>query len=145
MVFNPDSITPPEDLLLTWEEAPLNSLRDDYIVAARWGAAQAVDALKHQWPEPISDRPPTKEDGNGDGGWVQYFERETWFLAHWESVALNKLPWLHTKNWRPRPEPTLKEQALEILLGQHQITEITYQQVQTIRAALALIPDEPGG
>jgi hypothetical protein len=112
-MFDPNSITPSEELLEDWRCAgPDSSIHDlelfkDYIIAARWGAAQAVKALRHQWPEPITDRRPTAEDGDS-GGLVQCLWGGRWSLCLWSRVANSHYDWLHIPNWRPRPEPTLK-------------------------------------
>jgi hypothetical protein len=138
MTFDPNSITPPEDLMRTWRAEP-SSLLD----AARWGAAQAVEALRHQWPEPIRDRFPTYEDSD-DHGFVQYLSSAGWVLAKWKTVNFLNHFWLHTPSWRLR---TIKEKALDILDVTHfgdDKVEITHDELETLRAALALIPDEPG-
>jgi hypothetical protein len=145
--FDPNSITPSEELLEEWYESPQdpfihdNELRKDYILAARWGARQAAEALRHQWPEPITDRPPTEKDGDGNG-LVQYLSCDKWNYGRWNHVATLGYCWLHTSRWRPKPEPTLKQQALEILFWDNAKTEITHEQVLTLRAAVALIPEE---
>jgi hypothetical protein len=144
--FDPNGITPPEELLEKWYRSPQdlyngNGLKADYIVAARWGAAKAAEALRHQWPEAITDRPPTEEDAD-KGGWVQAWDKH----GHIDLVDYrhtNGLPWLHTPSWRPvEPEPTLKQKALEILFWDSAKIEITHEQVLILRAALDLIPEE---
>ena len=115
MTFDPTSIKPPVELMAE----RMNSLQThhyvDYTFFARWGAAQAVEALRHQWPEPIADRPPTEEDGD-ECGFVQYLFAGTWKHGPWQNVARDpRFNWLHTPNWRPKPEPTEKEQALKLL------------------------------
>jgi hypothetical protein len=145
--FDPNSITPSEELLGEWCSSPAdplihdNVVKKDYILAARWGASQAVEALRHQWPEPITDRPPTEKDGDGNGT-VLYLGCGKWDFAGWHYVAARRYDWLHTPGWRPKPETTLKRQALEILFWDGPKTEITHEQVLTLRAALALIPEE---
>jgi hypothetical protein len=118
-MFDPNSITPSEELLDDWRRAgPDSSIHNfglfkDYIIAARWGAAQAVEALRHQWPLPITDRRPTAEDGDKTG-WVQVWDEH----GHIDLVDYrhtNGLPWLHTPRWRPKPEPTPKQRARELL------------------------------
>jgi hypothetical protein len=121
-MFDPNSITPSEELLDDWRRAGPdssihgNELFKDYILAARWGAAQAFEALRHQWPEPIKrQRRPTEEDGD-ECGFVQYLFSGRWNYESWENVAKKQQPvWLHTPNWRPKPEPTPKQRALELL------------------------------
>jgi hypothetical protein len=92
--------------------------------AYRAGAQAAVDALKHQWPEPITDRPPTEEDGD-KLLCVQYLdEYGQWDIAMWESVAKDGDPWLHTPNWhtfksttkaKAKPLPEALKHALKML------------------------------
>ena len=52
MTFDPTSVKPPVELMAE----RMNSLQThhyvDYTFFARWGACQAVEALRHQWPEP---------------------------------------------------------------------------------------------
>lgn len=100
-------------------------------------ARQAVEALQHQWPEPITDRRPTEEDGDYHG-YVQYLYAGKWSSAAWDVVADTYSDWLHTPSWRPKPEPTLKQQALEIV---NCVFFCTPKQAETLLAALALIPD----
>lgn len=139
MAFDPTSIKPPVELMAE----RMNSLQthhyDDYTFFACWGATQAVEALRHQWPEPITDRRPTKEDAD-DNGMVQYLSGSVWDWAKWKRVAEAKYDWLHTPNWRPKPKPTLKQQALEIV---NCVFPCTPEQAETLLAALALIPDAP--
>ncbi len=114
MAFDPDSVTPSKELLEECNSNP-GSVGRDCTLAARWGARQAVEALRHQWPEPITDRPPTEEDGD-DGGMVQVFFKGRWFITVWEKAAKDQQPaWLHTPGWRPKPEPSPKQRALALL------------------------------
>jgi hypothetical protein len=139
--FDPNSITPSEELLEECISSP-GSIGRDCTLAARWGAAQAVEALRHQWPEPITDRPPTEEDAD-ECGFVQYLFAGRWNYESWDNVAKNQQPaWLHTPRWRPEPEPTLKQQAIEILDAVFPSAGCTSEQAETLRAALALIPEE---
>jgi hypothetical protein len=142
--FDPNSITPSEELLEACISSP-GSIGRDCTLAARWGAAQAAKALRHQWPEPITDRPPTEEDGD-ERGFVQFLINGAWWgFCCWENAAKDQRPaWLHTPDWRPKPEPTLKQQALEILFWDSAKIEITHEQVLTLRAALAQIPEDAG-
>jgi hypothetical protein len=137
-MFDPNSITPSADVLtnLCTSEAGL-------ILAARWGAAQAVESLRHQWPEPITDRPPTVADGNG-GGLVQYLWFGQWNFAEWYYVAAQRYDWLHTPNWRPKPDPTLKQRAIEIVNCSRGFP-CSPMQAETLLAALALIPEPTTG
>ena len=119
-MFDPNSITPSKELLGDWYcSGPDFSIHHDefykdYIIAARWGAARAVEALRHQWPEAITDRRPTAEDGDGNG-LVQYLWCGKWDFAGWRYVAAQRYDWLHVPRWRPKPELTPKQRALELL------------------------------
>jgi len=146
-MFDPNSITPSEELLKDWRSAgPDSSIHDielfkDYIIAARWGAAQAVEALRHQWPEPITDRPPTEADGQG-GGLVQYLWCGQWNSAEWHYVAAQRYDWLHTPNWRPKPEPTLKQKARALLDAVSIHSEpFTAEQVELLRQVVESAPE----
>jgi hypothetical protein len=140
--FDPNSITPSADVLTSWcfSEAGL-------ILAARWGAAKAAEALRHQWPEPITDRPPTEKDGDGNG-LVQYLWFDKWNYGGWNHVATKGYCWLHTPRWCPKPEPTLKQQAIEILDTVFPSAGCTLEQAlqaETLRVALDLIPEGDAG
>jgi hypothetical protein len=135
-MFDPNSITPSEDVLtdLCTSEAGL-------ILAARWGAAQAVEALRHQWPEPITDRRPTAEDGDGNA-LVQYLWRGKWDFASWRYIAAQRYDWLHTPNWRPRPEPTRKQKARALLDAVSIHSEpFTAEQVELLRQVVESAPE----
>jgi hypothetical protein len=148
-MFDPNSITPSEELLNDCRRAgPDSSIHDlelsnDYIIAARWGAARAVEALRHQWPEPIMDRPPTAEDGDS-GGFVQYLRCGKWNFGEWDHVASIGYDWLHTLNWCPRPEPTPKQKARALLdavnidSGRYPFTA---EQVELLRQVVESAPE----
>jgi hypothetical protein len=140
MTFDPDSITPSEELL---EECISNpgSIGRDCTLAARWGAAQAVKALRHQWPEPITDRPPAEEDAD-ECGFVQYLFAGKWNFDSWDNVAKNQhQAWLHTANWRPMREPTLKERAPALLDSKDFDTDFTTEQIALLRQVVESAPD----
>jgi hypothetical protein len=83
-------------------------------LAYRAGARYGYEQARQLWPEPITDRPPTEEDGD-DGGYVQFQnELGRWNYANWGQVAEWGLPWQHTPRWQPR-QPSLQEQALAAL------------------------------
>jgi hypothetical protein len=144
--FDPNSITPSGDFMRGLISK--TNYKDACILSARWGAEQAVYALRHQWPEPITDRPPTKEDAD-ECGFVQYLFCGKWNFDSWDNVAKNQhQAWLHTTNWQPKPEPTLQVQALNILEDSIDNTrgdgwaEISPDNVRKLREALLSIPGE---
>ena len=118
---NQHPITPPPELVERWKDnwwaAKIKHINlEDYILAqaAQWGADQAAATMRHQWPEPITDRLPTEADGDEDG-YVQYLNQyQRWNDASWHGVASASRPWFHTPHWRPKP-PSLKEHALATL------------------------------
>jgi hypothetical protein len=129
MTFDPDSITPPEDLIAE-NTVGVGTCAADCIFFARWGAAQAVKALRHQWPEPITDRPPAEADGD-ERGFVQFLFSGTWAFCCWENAAKNQhQAWLHSPRWRPNSEPTPKERALKMLSKDSKAAYIGFNQEQ---------------
>jgi hypothetical protein len=149
-MFDPNSITPSKELMGDWYcSGPDFSIHHDrfykdYIVAARWGAAQAVEALRYQWPELITDRPPTEEDAD-ECGFVQYLFVGRWNCESWENVAKNQhQAWLHTPRWRPKPEPTPKQKARALLdavnidSGRYRFTP---EQVELLRQVVESAPE----
>jgi len=156
--FDPDTITPSDDFMRgliskhgaaqLWRGTLGINYRDACVLSARWGAEQAVKALKHQWPEPITDRPPTEADGD-ERGFVQFLLDGAWAFCCWENAAKDqRLAWLHTPNWEPKPEPTLQIQALNILEDSTDNTrgdgwaEISPDNVRKLRKVLLSIPGE---
>ena len=122
---NFSDLTPPNDLIMKW----VNSQDPDakgvtaggralIKAAARWGAEQAAERLKGQWPEPITDRRPTEADGD-DCGRVQYLTGvNRWWDCTWEHAAKTGARWLHTPRWQPPAPPTLtpqQQQAMDAL------------------------------
>jgi hypothetical protein len=117
------------------------SYYEDYKFFARWGVAQAVEALRHQWPEPITDRPPTKADGK-ESGFVQFLGSRGWQLTHWREVRRTKRGWLHIPDWRPRPEPTRKQKARALLDAVSIHSEpFTAEQVELLRQVVESAPE----
>jgi hypothetical protein len=115
-------LTPPRNLVEEWLE---QSRSDDCVgayddvrfatIAYRAGAEQAAKQLEDQWPKPITDRVPTKEDAD-EAGYVQFHTPNgRWDYGNWESAARGGYPWRHTPLWRPPAPPTLKEQAIAAL------------------------------
>ena len=102
MTFDPTSIKPPVELMAERMKSLQTHHYVDYTFFARWGACQAAQALRHQWPEWIK-REPTAEDANEDG-WVQTLSEGCIDLTDFRHT--NGRPWLHTPGWRPKPEPT---------------------------------------
>jgi hypothetical protein len=146
-MFDLNSITPSEELLEDWYcSRPDFSIHHDrfykdYIIAARWGAAQAVKALRHQWPEPITDRPPTEADAD-ENGFVQCLGTSAWQVTHWHDARRTKRGWLHIPNWRPRPEPTRKQKARALLDAVSIHSEpFTAEQVELLRQVVESAPE----
>jgi hypothetical protein len=111
--FEPATITPPPELIRKWRDHG-HFWEHDVIQAVRWGAQQAADALRHQWPEPIAfkTQPPKGSDGDKDG-LVQYRREDgLWSICEVGTVRQLGCPWLHTPRWQPKRPPTLQEQAL---------------------------------
>ncbi len=107
-----DDLTPPPQIVLA-AFGRCFVLPDGVAAIARWGAEQAADRLKGQWPTPITDRAPTEADAD-DKCHVQVLNHcGTWGWSGWRDVAGR--PWLHTPRWQPPAPPTLKEQALKVL------------------------------
>jgi hypothetical protein len=136
--FDSQRITPPPELVDQWidqcaiynsdplADRPLHRNGTEWAMtmklAARWGAQTTTDALRHQWPEPITSRPPTAKDADSNG-FVQYLASVGWLTEHWRKIVEwsedsddgKVIGWLHTPRWRPKPPPTLREQGLAIL------------------------------
>jgi hypothetical protein len=115
---NFDDLTPPDELVHQWCECERPSIGAHKIIAcaARWGARHGWEQARktQQWPEPITDRPPTEADGD-KGGLVQYIRRDgVWSVNEWGAVAHQGYDWQHTPRWQPR-QPSLQEQALALL------------------------------
>lgn len=111
-------LTPPEPLLKRWAQDFAGLTH-----AARWGAHRGYTIGKQEWPDPITDRPPTKADGDEERQ-VQYSPKgRAWGIGDWDIVAGHGWPWLHCLGWQPKP-PSLREQALadvEALLSSNRI------------------------
>jgi hypothetical protein len=95
-------------------------------------------------------RPVTKEDADADGA-VQRVEKGRWTYCHWRDIEETSIPWLHTPIWEPKPEPTLKVQALNILEDSIGNTrgdgwaKISPDNVRKLREALLSIPSDAVG
>jgi hypothetical protein len=160
MAFNPNSITASETFVNYVARTYGNELQSATFWA-RWGAAQAAEALKYQMPtDGIRNAPPTEADGD-QRGQVQILEYGYWRNTHWTSVASNHagalknygnrpdlLPWLHTPDWVPDPKLALKRERAALL---NQIlptvlddgdTGLSSEQVALLRRVVALIPTE---
>ncbi len=112
MAHSFNDLTPPPDLVSECEDM---SYMQALTCVYRAGAEQAAERFKGQWPEPITDRLPTKEDAD-EAGYVQFHTPNgRWDYGNWESAARGDYPWLHTPRWQPPAPPTLKEQALASL------------------------------
>ena len=144
MTFDPDTIKLPQGFHERMDRAQWNP-RQKEIFAARQGAAQAVEALRHQWPEWIT-REPTAEDADEDG-WVQTLHEGRIDLTDFRHT--NGQPWLHVPGWRPKPEPTPKQQAL-VLLNEPGVCDLgamllgksfTDDQIALLRQVVESAPD----
>jgi hypothetical protein len=139
-MFDPNSITPSNELMIERETDARWSWEDDYKFFARWGAAQAAEALRHQWPEPITDRPPTEEDADKNG-WVQAWD-EHGHIDLFDYRHTDGRPWLHTLRWRPKPEPTRKQKARALLDTVSFDSEpFTAEQVELLRQVVESAPE----
>ena len=132
-------LTPPPELVAEWWAINC-SPKVLAVKAARWGAKQAAERLKGQWPEPITDRPPTEADGD-EIQHVQVRVGDGWVLWDWGTTADRGWAWRHTPNWQPTAPPTLKEQALKALDGLGTQPASTFRQLdpfteELIRRAL---------
>ena len=157
-MFDHNSITPPADYVYYIANNTHHNVIQSATFWARWDAAKAVEGLRqglrHQMPtDGIRDRPPTEADGDPDKGQVQILEYGYWRNTHWTSVASNHcgalktdgdrpdlLPWLHTPNWRPRPELTPKERALALLDSKDFDTDFTAEQISLLRQVVESAP-----
>lgn len=84
------------------------------VVVAERLAAEERQKGADAWPEPITDRTPTKRDGDSQNQ-VQYLlPTGHWFVGGWLHVKTLKAPWYHTPLWSP-PAPTKREQAIAAL------------------------------
>jgi hypothetical protein len=96
-------LTPDVGMTDQWIRGSYGHERSLCITAARWGAQYAAEQLAGQWPEPITDRPPTEADADANGI-VQYLGSSgRWATCTWKAVANHDIPWQHCPNWRPKP------------------------------------------
>jgi hypothetical protein len=104
-----------QELNRLWDEIPSleDTLRAIYNLGVKHGRQQSAKD-RPLWPEPITDRPPTKDDLDAIGLVQVLDERGNWILGFRQEAAKGR--WRHTPNWQPKP-PTLKEQALKALDG----------------------------
>jgi hypothetical protein len=116
---NFDDLTPPEELLRRAKSLPTTAT-EDVIDAYRAGARHGWEQARQLWPERITDRPPTKGDGD-EQGWVMIVKDGVWRPWHWADVG--DQGWLHTPRWQPR-QPSLQEQAKEALIELDHLEEI---------------------
>jgi hypothetical protein len=103
-------LTPPQSELNEWEGFHFASA---LTLAARWGAYHGYNQARQLWPEPITDRPPTEEDADGESC-VQVIRKGRWDWVSWPCAVANNYSWQRTPHWQPR-QPTLQEQALKDL------------------------------
>ncbi len=113
-------LAPPAELLREWHDlwfaGPSAGSHHDLVatLAARWGAEQAAERLKGQWPTPITDRPPTEADGD-EIQHVQVRVGDGWVLWDWGTTADRGWAWRHTPNWQPPAPPKLTPQQQEAM------------------------------
>jgi hypothetical protein len=107
-----DDLTPPDDVY--HEAAIYKGWRGAATAAARWGARHGWEQARQLWPEPITDRPPTEEDGDEAGQVQVLFADDLWGCFPWKSAAARGHRWQHTPRWQPR-QPSLQERAKEQL------------------------------
>ena len=83
----------------------------------------------------ITDRKPTKEDGNAVGLVItKHSDTSTNMLAHWQSVEAGK-SWIHRQDWKP-PTLTDRGQALQLLDDHRDGWRPTPEQWHVIRKGL---------
>lgn len=103
-------------------------------LAYRAGAKFAEEQLAGSWPEPITDRKPTKEDAD-DQQLVQVMNHcGVWSWNRWEPAADTNAAWRHTPRWKANK--SLKEQALTELAR----LERNFQVSPILRRALEAQP-----
>jgi hypothetical protein len=113
---------PSDNQIDTWR--CYSSSYEDAVLARERNIAQMAykagyNEARQLWPEPITDRRPTRADGD-DKGFVQIcIINSRWDFRVWSEVGAH--PWLHTPCWQSRPEPTLNEQALTELTNSSQL------------------------
>jgi hypothetical protein len=102
-----------DELYAIWAPCGGNAegLRAVYNLGARHGRQQAAEDPP-LWPEPIKDRPPTKDDLDAIGFVQVLDERGNWTLGFRQEAVKGR--WRHTPNWQPKP-PTRRELALQFL------------------------------
>jgi hypothetical protein len=94
--------------------------------------------LADSWPEPITDRLPTKEDGD-DNGLIQYLEDGSWSTRVWVGGSYC-LPagagWAHTPNWKPTP---IDKKTLTIRDLKEAMRDGKYPDHDTLQSAIELL------
>lgn len=68
------------------------------------------------WPDPITDRSPTKEDADPDGNVQRLDSDGDWMRVDWDCSGLCEYGWARTSDWKPKPTPAhTREEVLDIL------------------------------
>ena len=83
----------------------------------------------------ITDRPPTKADGDGDGNvWMRLSPlTTTHFSVHWSYVS-GRAPWRHAPGWQPSAEPAPAEPDRIAALEQRVVDRIADLEERTAGA-----------
>lgn len=131
-------LVPPPELRVQDHPTPMAWATAIYQAGARYGYEQAAERLANQWPELITDRPPTEEDGDEKGYVQSTSDHGIWCVYSWAFIRDRGWPWCHTPRWQPSAPPTLKEQALQLLpeINGEEVLHLCPLEVAKIRRAL---------
>lgn len=85
------------------------------VVALRYDGIKYTPA--DAWPEPITDRAPTKDDADPDGNVQCLTGHGDWSRFPWDAAACRTAKgWARTSGWKPKPTPAhTREEVLDIL------------------------------
>jgi hypothetical protein len=104
-MISPDfsSIAPSQPQIDRWARHP--SLETALVHAYRAGAQYAAEQLAGRWPEPITDRTPTKSDAD-ENGLIEIFTTSGyWDTCTQRTAAVTGTPWRHSPQWKPPAHP----------------------------------------
>jgi hypothetical protein len=89
------------------------------------------------WPEPITDRLPTKEDANEDGD-VQLLDGDgDWMRHQWDDASKpDPVSWARTSDWKPRP---IDKKTLTIRDLMEAVRDGKYPDHDTLQSAIELL------